>query len=238
MSSLDSEQATAIPLLLGLCDSARGLLANAASILERHAYDEAPRLVRDDDELDDGCKAAERELERALQHGDASLERIRSTFAMLRIVDHLERIGDYAVTIAKLVELSEGLARDPLVLKRLLDSAAHVDAMFETARSSLEHLDESQAVSLLDADQFVNTANRAVVKQLLDLGADSMLREWSLRMVLVSRCLERAGDHLVDVGEQVAYLATGTFRELSSPKAGGEASRVRREGALDAPIEP
>lgn len=36
-----------------------------------------------------------------------------------------------------------------------------------------------------------------------------------LRMIRVSRCLERIGDHAVDIGEQTAYLVTGEFREFS-----------------------
>ena len=35
------------------------------------------------------------------------------------------------------------------------------------------------------------------------------------QMILVSRCLERIGDHAVDVGEQTAYLVTGEFREFT-----------------------
>jgi len=34
-------------------------------------------------------------------------------------------------------------------------------------------------------------------------------------MLLISRCLERIGDHCVDIGEQVAYLVTGEFREFT-----------------------
>ena len=36
-----------------------------------------------------------------------------------------------------------------------------------------------------------------------------------LRMLLISRCLERIGDHAVDIGEQTAYLVTGEFREFT-----------------------
>jgi len=46
-------------------------------------------------------------------------------------------------------------------------------------------------------------------------GTDAERREWGLRMLLVSRCLERIGDHAVDVGEQTAYLVTGEFREFT-----------------------
>ena len=34
-------------------------------------------------------------------------------------------------------------------------------------------------------------------------------------MIIVSRCLERIGDHAVDIGEQTAYLVSGEFREFT-----------------------
>ena len=33
-------------------------------------------------------------------------------------------------------------------------------------------------------------------------------------MLVVSRCVERIGDHAVDIGEQIAYLVTGDFRDI------------------------
>jgi phosphate transport system protein len=34
-------------------------------------------------------------------------------------------------------------------------------------------------------------------------------------MILVARCFERIGDHAVDIGERVAYMASGEFREFT-----------------------
>ena len=50
-------------------------------------------------------------------------------------------------------------------------------------------------------------------------------------MIVVSRCLERIGDHAVDVGEQTAYLVTGEFREFTDASHPDSSSRHRREAA-------
>ncbi len=61
----------------------------------------------------------------------------------------------------------------------------------------------------MDLDELIDRANRRAVQHLLALGSNRELREWGLRMIIVSRCLERIGDHSVDIGEQIAYLVTG-----------------------------
>ena len=48
----------------------------------------------------------------------------------------------------------------------------------------------------------------------LDMGGDKDIREWALTMCFVARALERTGDNAVDVGEQVAFVVTGLFREF------------------------
>ena len=68
---------------------------------------------------------------------------------------------------------------------------------------------------MLELDELIDRANRRVVEHVLDLGHGQERREWGLRMIVVSRCLERIGDHAVDIGEQTAYLVTGEFREFT-----------------------
>ena len=53
------------------------------------------------------------------------------------------------------------------------------------------------------------------VHDLLALGDSPEEREYGLRMLVISRCVERIGDHAVDIGEQVVYVVTGELRELT-----------------------
>ncbi|MBW3592727.1 MAG: PhoU family transcriptional regulator, partial [Actinobacteria bacterium] len=75
----------------------------------------------------------------------------------------------------------------------------------------------------------IDRANRRVVQHVLSLGGDPDAREWGLRMIVVSRCLERIGDHAVDVGEQTAYLVTGEFREFTDASHAGAPGTAPRE---------
>ena len=49
----------------------------------------------------------------------------------------------------------------------------------------------------------------------MEIGTDEDRREWAMHMMLVARALERIGDNAVDIGEQVAFVVTGLFREFS-----------------------
>ena len=89
------------------------------------------------------------------------------------------------------------------------------EEMIRVALASFAARDVARAEMLVDLDELIDRANRRVVSHVLHLGGDEALREWGLRMIIVSRCLERIGDHAVDIGEQTAYLVTGEFREFT-----------------------
>jgi phosphate transport system protein len=80
--------------------------------------------------------------------------------------------------------------------------------------------DAIRAESLVDLDELIDRGNLRTVEQVLELMAEPALSEWGMRMLLVSRSLERIGDHAVDIGEQTAYLVTGEFREFTDASAG------------------
>ena len=140
---------------------------------------------------------------------------LRLVLALLHSNLHLERMGDYCVTIAKLVKLASEIDPEPALVEAFGDMGARAEGMIRVALDAFAARDLDAAESLVELDELIDRANRRVVGQVLALGSDPERLEWGLRMITVSRCLERIGDHAVDIGEQIAYLVTGEFREFT-----------------------
>ncbi len=141
---------------------------------------------------------------------------LRLVLAVLRVNLHLERMADYCVTVAKLTKLMGGLdVSDDRLLGSLEDMGQRAEQMIRVAMDAFADRDADKARSLNDLDDLIDRANRHAVDDVLSLGDSSEEREYGLRMLVISRCVERIGDHAVDIGEQVAYLVTGELRELT-----------------------
>jgi phosphate transport system protein len=124
-------------------------------------------------------------------------------------------MADLCVTISKLTKLAHGLPPDETLIEGFDEMASRAEEMIRVALDSFVARDVEGAESLVGLDELIDRTNRRVVNYILDLGGDTEKREWGLRMLLISRCLERLGDHAVDIGEQTAYLVTGEFREFT-----------------------
>ena len=175
----------------------------------------ADEVIAFDDDIDGQYFEVEQGIELLLARQTPVASDLRLVLAMLKDNLHLERMGDLCVTIAKLTKLTQGLPPDDTLLTGFREMGERAEQMIRVAIESLENRDQEAAESLLDLDELIDRANRRVVNRLLEIGGDHETREWGLRMILVSRCLERIGDHAVDVGEQTAYLVTGEFREFT-----------------------
>ena len=175
----------------------------------------ADEVIAFDDEVDESYSAIQEGVHAVLARQTPVAGDLRLVLAMLHINLHLERMGDYCVTIAKLTKLAHGLASDRALVEGIDEMGARAEEMIRVALESFSARDVAGAERLVELDELIDRANRRVVGEILRLGTDESAREWGLRMLLVSRCLERIGDHAVDIGEQTAYLVTGEFREFT-----------------------
>jgi phosphate transport system protein len=218
---LDTLQAT----LLEEGDFVLRALRGAMEALENRDPELADEVIAFDDEVDQQYIAIEEGVASLLARQTPVAGDLRLVLAMLHMNLHLERMADYCVTIAKLTKLVYGVTPDPKLIVAFQEMGSRDEEMIRAAMDSFVNRDVAGAEALVDLDELVDRGNRRVVQHVLALGSNPTLREWGLRMIIVSRCLERIGDHAVDIGEQTAYLVTGEFREFTDASNTGTVDR-------------
>jgi phosphate transport system protein len=190
-------------------------LRSSLNALERGDVELADEVIAFDDEVDSCYLAIERGILSVLARQTPVAVDLRLVLAVLHINLHLERMADYCVTIAKMTKLVEGLRADEALFEAFDEMGRRAEEMIAVGLTSFAARDVARAETLVELDELIDRANRQAVQHILALGGDPESHEWGLRMLLVSRCLERIGDHAVDIGEQTAFLVGGAFREFT-----------------------
>ena len=191
------------------------VLRGALNALAQRDVELADDVISFDDDVDRLYLHIENEIESLLARQTPVATDLRLVLAMLHVNLHLERMADYCVTIAKLTKLVPEVDPGPRFVEGFEEMGSRCEEMIRIALGSFGDRDLEGAESLVELDELIDRANRRVVERILELGSDPDMREYGLRMVIVSRALERIGDHAVDIGEQTAYLLTAEFREFT-----------------------
>ena len=127
----------------------------------------------------------------------------------LKITTDLERIGDHAFDIAKIVLL---IGDEPLI-KPLVDIPRMAEIAQKMLRDSLQaylKLDIALAEQVCHADDRVDELYHQVFRELLTyMLEDAKKINQATQLIFVARYLERIADHSTNVAEWVIYLATG-----------------------------
>ena len=191
-------------------------LRSALNALARGDQELADEVISFDDEVDRRYVEIETGVQSLLARQTPVASDLRLVLAVLRVNLHLERMADYCVTVAKLTKLMGDLGvADEAIGRSIEDMGQRAEQMIRVALDSFAARDADKAETLVELDELVDRANRNAIDDVLSLGDSPEEREYGLRMLVVSRCVERIGDHAVDIGEQVAYLVTGEFREFT-----------------------
>jgi phosphate transport system protein len=190
-------------------------LRTALSALDRSDPELADEVIAFDDDVDRYYLGIEQGIESLLARQTPVATDLRLVLAILHTNLHLERMADYCVTIAKLINLTYDLPGVPALLEDFQEMGSRAEEMIRVAVDSFAARDVARAESLVELDERIDLANRGALEHVFAIADDDDARKWGLRMLIVSRCLERIGDHAVDIGEQTAYLVTGQFREFT-----------------------
>lgn len=200
---------------LGALDMVVELLDRAMECLERQDIELATFVIDDDRRIDGRYIEVHQGILSLLALQAPVAADLRLVAALLHVIRHAERMGDQCVNIAKVIPLvgTEPPA-DRVLLEKLLrmGTAARVEAV--EARIAFADRNVDLAMDLARQDREINRLNKEVFRRAVELGDDADVREWAMVMTVVARALERFGDNAVGIGEQVAFVATGIFRDV------------------------
>jgi phosphate transport system protein len=173
-------------------------------------------VIMDDDRIDGRYLEVHQGILSLLARQSPVASDLRLVAALLHVIRHAERIGDQCVNIAKVLPLT---GTQPPVQQALLERVEEMGrcaaSQVTQSKVAFETRDVELAADLVRQDARINQLNRECFQLVVDLGEEADVREWALTMMLVARAIERIGDNAVDIGEQVAFVVTGLFREFS-----------------------
>jgi phosphate transport system protein len=206
---------------LGALDMVVSTLDRTLEALEHHDIELAAIVVNDDDRIDGRFLEVHQGILSLLALQAPVAGDLRTVAALLHVIKHAERMGDQCVNIAKVMPIvGTDPPADGAMLDRIFKMGRLARSEVAQAKQAFVLRDVSLAYDLVRQDDEINQLNREVFRRAVEIGTDEDRREWAMTMMLVARALERIGDNAVDIGEQVAFVVTGLFREFS------DASRV------------
>jgi phosphate transport system protein len=201
---------------LGALDLVATQMDRVLEALEHQDVELAEMVVVDDDRLDGRFLEVHQGILSLLALQAPVAGDLRLVAALLHTIKHIERMGDQCVNIAKMIPITGWEPpTDEELLKMVLRMGRGARSEAAQCKRAFAERDVALAEDLVRQDREINRTNRDVFRRAIDIGDDPDVREWAMTMVMVARAFERVGDNAVDIGEQVAFVVTGLFREFS-----------------------
>ncbi len=206
-------------------------IQNAALSLDTRDEELAAQVRANDPMIDLMEEQVNHEAARVIALRAPTAGDLRTVLSVLKISGNLERIGDYAKNMGKrtgvLVQMSpiEGASG---AVRRM---AKTVELMLKDALDSYIQRDAELAADVRARDQDVDQMYNALFREFLThMMEDPRNITACMHLHFIAKNMERMGDHVTSIAEQVIYLVTGHLPEEDRPK-GDSVSFVHPDGA-------
>lgn len=172
----------------------------------------AERVVKADDRVDQIDLKIERDCLELLSSQQGTEEERRSIAAILKIITDVERAADLSVEIARCaINIESELGKAAVVDVPRLGHQART--MFHTAIEAYVRKDLSIVERVHESERAVDNLFLEIKDQILDLMRQNPAEVVPLSFLLQALgCIERVGDHAVNIADRVSYMITGEVR--------------------------
>lgn len=172
----------------------------------------AGSIIKDDDVPDEFvAKIEEAGVELLARQAPVAID-LRTIIVIMRLAEHLERVGDLCVNISKAICNLQGYTLSEWIKENMEEMFKRSSKMLVTSIDAFKEHDTKKAESLSEMDDTVDRINRTFLTSYNKDSEEEL--ELVIRIVMIARFIERIADHAVDIGENVRYMVTGEFAEM------------------------
>ena len=181
---------------------------NAITILDKDAVE---RIVQSDKKINEYRAKIDTQIMTLLVKRAPMAIDLRITITALRISQDLERIGDLGKGNAKkMLPLPLDLSQD--LLKSLKRLGSTVESQLNKSLDAYIKRSKETAIEVIGLDESVNNLAYLAIKEILAfLSKDAKNIEFATNLLFVAKNLERAGDHIRRISENIYYLVEGDY---------------------------
>ncbi len=218
-SAFDRDLEAIQALIMKMGGLVEAAILDASKSLDERDEELAQKVRERDAQIDALEERVNQEAARVIALRAPTASDLRTVLTVLKISSNLERCGDYAKNLAKrttvLVQMQpvEGAAKS---IRRM---AREVELMMKDALDAYIQRDAELAEVVRQRDKDVDQMYNALFREFLTfMMEDPRNITACMHLHFIAKNIERMGDHVTSIAEQVIYLVTGAYPDESRPK--------------------
>ena len=232
-----SDKARLVSMVTEMADRAGMALTRAVEALQTMDVKLAQNVIDDDDFIDEMEEQIDQECLYSIAMRQPMREDLRFVYAVMKIITDLERIGDQSVNVS--LRLKKLASIDPdhdcPMLDEIDQMARHDSEMLKAALEAFITEDSSIVESTREHRRAVHKIRDEAVEELMKNSMPTSPHDLTTGKLFASmwilRHLSRISDHVLNLAEKVAFIATG-ISPLTLKKSGKKESSELRAKLL------
>jgi phosphate transport system protein len=187
----------------------------AVEALENHDEEAALEIIKTDDRLNDELETVSNLVAQTIVKEQPVARDLRFLMALDHVAYELERMGDHASSVAK--QARKLAPKAPVAPQdRLPELGRLVVQQVRDILTVVVDVDEERAREIAARDDAVDQLYHAIFAETLEaMRADPANVDSGARILFAAHYLERTGDRVTNIAEDIVFLATGEVEDLN-----------------------
>lgn len=218
-SAFDRDLETVQALIMKMGGLVEEAIMNAAVSLEKRDEELAEKVRRGDRQIDELELKIDEETARLIALRAPTAIDLRVILTVMKMASNLERIGDYAKNIAKRTTVLSQMTQINGSSAALRRMAKETERMLRDALDAYIQRDAELAREVMERDVDVDQMYNALFREFLTfMMEDPRNITPCMHLHFIAKNVERMGDHVTNICEQIVYLVTGDLPDEIRPK--------------------